>query len=729
MVPSSGLRTPTRWLVVAMVYCVVAAIAAIGLALQTPWLGLRLVAEPSGVVRVADSRGPGTDVPMGALLLALSRTDGGAYLPLEAQDVMEEPDILDTYTAIDRFFDRQQSLHERVSAPEVRLHWRTDDDPSPRFSDIRPGSRPLTALPAMFWFQLGVAILGCLIATWVWVLRSADWGARMFGITGLMFPLFAMSAAVYSTRELALPGHWFAALSGLNHLSSLVYGAAFAGIFFAYPKRLVPPQVLIGLLLGFGLWWLVSAFRLTDNPDWGFRFPIFTELLLAMGLAVVQWRQSRDRPHDRAALRWLTLSLMTGGGLFIVTHIVTASLGWLPPIPQGYAFGFFLIIYAGVALGLRRYRLFELDLWAYRLLLWIGGALAVLGLDAVLILALDWSAGPALGVSLWVCGALYFPARQWLWARLMHQPRLRPHELLPDLVQIAFSPDRRKREQQWDTLLQRLFDPLELKPLTTPGHTAHDLSEEGLALTLAPCGSLGGRLLRFPDRGRRLFSPLDVRFVSALCKLMDQAEAGREAHERGAQEERRRIARDIHDDVGARLLMLIHSATTPQQAELARVAMTDLRTALSAIDGQPMPMGDAMADWRAEAHQRCEAAHVALEWETDAALETLTLEPRVRSLLERALRECLTNALKHAAPRSIQIRLRLAGGGSIELHVHDDGPSGTGPWTLGRGLRGLEQRLAEQGGTLMLQRPGPDTLAGHTVVLHLPTDPGAKAAQ
>ena len=44
--------------------------------------------------------------------------------------------------------------------------------------------------------------------------------------------------------------------------------------------------------------------------------------------------------------------------------------------------------------------------------------------------------------------------------------------------------------------------------------------------------------------------------MTAVCELMNQADAGRNAHERGATEERRRIARDMHDDIGARLLML-----------------------------------------------------------------------------------------------------------------------------------------------------------------------------
>jgi hypothetical protein len=37
-----------------------------------------------------------------------------------------------------------------------------------------------------------------------------------------------------------------------------------------------------------------------------------TEMLLAIALAVVQWRRSRGQPAERAALRWLALSALVG---------------------------------------------------------------------------------------------------------------------------------------------------------------------------------------------------------------------------------------------------------------------------------------------------------------------------------------------------------------------------------------------------------------------------------
>ena len=701
---SLAARPPSRWLWAALGYVLLAIALVIALALQAPWLGLQLVPVGDGV-RVQASAGPAAAVPVGAVLLSLRATAGGAAVRLQAGDLIEEPDVLPSYAHMAAFFARQQQIAEVLAQPQVTLHWQ--DEQGSGETVLAPAQRPLRALALLFWFQLAVSVAGCLIACGVWVLRPHDWGARMFGVTGLLFPLFAMPAAVYSSRELALPADLFLLLSHLNHGGSMGFGAALCALFMVHPRPLLRPVHVLWPFALFTLWWLTDVLRLAPSPAVGMQWLVMVEMLLAMLLAGVQWRRSRGDALHRASLRWFILSMLVGSGLFILLIITTASLGWLAPLPQGYAFGFFLFIYVGIALGLRRHRLFELDEWAFRLLLWVGSALAVVALDALLVLALDWSAGPALGVSLWICAVLYFPARQWLWLRLTHQPRLQLHELMPDVVRIAFQPSAQVQAGLWQALLRRLYDPLYLE--CVPG-VARDASapacidEGGLALQVPACGSLPAQRLRYPARGQRLFSSKDTTFVNALTQFMHQAESSREAHERGARDERQRIARDMHDDVGARLLMLIHRAQSPELVELARAAMHDLRTALNAMDAHAMALADALADWRAEASSRCEAAGVALTWTAPllpcgvpGVPADVLLGSRQKSVLERALREGLTNALKHGRPGAVEIVVAFEDG-SLALALRNDGTvTPPAQWAEGRGLRGLRQRLQEYG--------------------------------
>lgn len=687
---------PSRILLIVLLLSLAVCALASWYALHEPWLGLTLIPDKNGVL-VEKSSGPSRTIPAGARLLKLGTAP--SHMDLRSDDLIEEPDSFDTYPLMDEFFQRQSVLHVLLQSP-VRLAWQKAGGPEQQLT-LTPGIRPLSDLPAVFWFQLFAGTTGCLIGCWVWVLRPHDWGTRMFALTGLMFPLFTLPAAIYSTRELALHGKTFQLLSSLNHTGALLFGCALAGIFLTYPRMLVKPRHLLWLPLVFGAFLLADLFRLAPNQDWGYRIPVMAEMTLAIGFGVVQWMKSRSQPIDRAALRWLMLSALIGCGLFVFTTAGSGLFGLMHPLSQGYSFGFFLIMYVGIALGLRRYRLFELDEWAYRILLWVGGAMIVIALDAAFILILGLNPTFSMGITLLAGGLLYFPLRQWLWQRYVAPAHFTMEQVMPDLIRIAFLSAARERNQQWTQLLQTLYDPLEVSSLESAPSTA-ELADDGLSLRVPSCGGLQACQLRYPYLGHRLFSSHDAVLVNSLCQLMNHATAGREAYETGAAEERRRIARDMHDDVGARLLMLIHRTHGGPEAEIARAAMRDLRTAISTMDARPMLLADALADWRAETTSRIEAAGALVQWHEPEQLPQIDLSSSERSALERVLREAVSNALKHASPCNIEIDVSLDE--ALRISVSNDGfapPPHT--WAQGRGLRNMRARLAELGGNLSIE--------------------------
>jgi len=90
---------------------------------------------------------------------------------------------------------------------------------------------------------------------------------------------------------------------------------------------------------------------------------------------------------------------------------------------------------------------------------------------------------------------------------------------------------------------------------------------------------------------------------------------------------------------------------------------------------------------------------VALAW-TAPQPASGQLASRQKSVIERALRESLTNALKHAQPRRIEIDVELDGD-VLALSVRNDGTApDPAQWAEGRGLRGMRHRLDEYGAVL-----------------------------
>src|SRR3546814_18692664 len=86
-------------------------------------------------------------------------------------------------------------------------------------------------------------------------------------------------------------------------------------------------------------------------------------------------------------------------------------------------------------------------------------------------------------------------------------------------------------------------------------------------------------------------SDLDVAVATELIGMFDHLVRNRAAFDAGAQTERSRIARDIHDHVGASLLDALHSEEAGRKDRLIRETLADLSGILN-DDAQPAQQPD-----------------------------------------------------------------------------------------------------------------------------------------
>lgn len=693
-----GMSSGAKLLVSALL-CLVGCALAVGVAIRQPWLGLGLAAGPDDSVVVTSAEGPAAAAPVGARLVAIEA--GEARVPVSAGDLIEDPDAIDAFDDMRAFFARQSLLASSVRGASslVLAH-------EGRISRIpvRPApTRPLSSLPFVFWFQLFAGSTGLLMGVWVWVLRPRDIAAAFFAAMGVMFPAFTIPAAIYSTRELALDGGLFAALSKANLVGACLFGCALVGLFLSYPKRLVPPRALLAIPAVFGTWTLLALFELVPDQNTGSRLIVVSEMLLALVLGLVQAWATRGDARDRAALRWLGLSVLLGSGLFVFTSIAPRLFGWFPPLRQGYAFGFFLLMDVGLALGLRRVRLFELDEWAFRVLVWVGGALLLLALDGAALYLLNLDEASSLAFALVVSGFAYLPLRGLLWSRLVAKRELDQSALFQGLLEVSFGVSDADRSARWVALLQRCFEPLVIEPAPVDSPRAC-LSEEGAALLLPSVASTPALRVAHPWRGRALFGPRHARLADSLVSTLRQAEESRGAYDRGAREERARIARDLHDDVGARLLTGLEAQELERAQDAMRHAMSDMRSIVSALTGEAIPLADLLGDLRHEAHERLSAARIALDWPVEPL--DAKVAHKVGRHLVSMLRELISNVIRHAGAARVTVDIALDAG-SLTAILRDDGAGIAEAREGGYGLDNLRRRAAEAGGELRIGRgPG-----------------------
>ena len=274
-------------------------------------------------------------------------------------------------------------------------------------------------------------------------------------------------------------------------------------------------------------------------------------------------------------------------------------------------------------------------------------------------------------------------------------------------------------------LLEELFAPTEIALLNQPVSGAQTLSDGRELLVPVPVTSstqvssaaMSIRLRR-AQRGRRLFTNNDARLAERLSEHLRRTLAFDQAVEQGRGEERRRLAQDLHDDIGARLLTLMYKAHSPEMEDYARHTLQDLKTLTRGLAASNQPLAHALAEWKADIAQRLAAAHIALEWTASQDVD-LVLSMVQWSALTRVLRELVTNVIAHAQAGTLEINLSLKSD-RLVLMVTDDGVGQSpGLWEPGLGVGGVRKRVRQLGGEVLWQERVPQGICCRVTVERL----------
>lgn len=182
---------------------------------------------------------------------------------------------------------------------------------------------------------------------------------------------------------------------------------------------------------------------------------------------------------------------------------------------------------------------------------------------------------------------------------------------------------------------------------------------------------------------------------------------------RAVQQERARVARDLHDVVGHTLTVVVLQAGAARRlwdADRARAlsalrtvkaiavgGLADLVRSLRTLD-QPEPHRFGRLDDIRAAIEMTKAAGLKVELEMKAPEQALNPELAVAAY--RVVQEALTNALKHSPEAEAKVRV-CCGEQALDLEIVNTMlPSSQPSPTGGHGLRSMEARVVELGGTL-----------------------------
>jgi two-component system sensor histidine kinase UhpB len=205
----------------------------------------------------------------------------------------------------------------------------------------------------------------------------------------------------------------------------------------------------------------------------------------------------------------------------------------------------------------------------------------------------------------------------------------------------------------------------------------------------------------------------------AEARLEERRELGRVVEQR-LEEERRLIAHELHDEFGQSVtairslaVAISGQATDARTQEAAQLISTEAARLYDAMHGLIPRLAPLSLDSLGLAET---LATLIQDWQRRYPSVRLSLEhrlpddlgPSVALTVYRVVQEGLINALRHAQPASVAVRVQ-AEGGRLSVVVEDDGTGLPADWSRPGhfGLRGLRERVLNLGGVFAVGNRAP----------------------
>ncbi len=568
---------------------------------------------------------------------------------------------------------------------------------------IKPAnSRPVSTLPFKIFNTVMQSLIVFAISMGIYIFAKPTVAVRLLIASGLGLAVNNLIGIALFAREFVKPAYIQAPIFTISALATLtfIYGLLALLWYFPSPINRFPFGKIV---IGFALFvWSAQLFQFYQFPIHPYQFPYLLSLPIAVVISAIQWYRTRNRPMERASVKWFMLTIYGVSSVAAALYSIPIILRQEPIIGPVTASFVLSLIFVGIALGTLRFRLFDMQRIWWRVIVWFVGGLMVVAVDLLLISQFDLDQKASIPLALLITGWAYFPIRQRIFEYFVGTSVIEVGDHVPNMI-TRFSTI--VEEQEFDggfvAFLQEVFTAKDIGAIGRSKIEQSRLEDHGLALRVPDISGSGSIQLIGKAGGRQLFTRNDCQVAESFLHLVRNMNTASKQQFTKLQEDRQRIVRDLHDDVGGRLLSLVYQSKDEQISQKARDALAALKESLIVVeDSEAIDFEVAWHKIKTQAKERFEqSGH---KFQINESIHS----PRILSAREyvnvkRISQEIVSNAIKYNSRGKIELSVIVDDLGTIKMTstnwIFNDIQDKT---STKRGLLNIDTRLGEIGGKL-----------------------------
>lgn len=587
-----------------------------------------------------------------------------------------------------------------------------------RFSVVPDQGPSLLKMDYATILKMLLALVVIMVAVGIWVFATPSFAVGMLAISGLGLATNMICGAFLELMEVTISAQLFHFVISTASWGGATFAYALLAVIWHFPKPITQfPWMAVLLVLGLILQ-INIAFQIVELPVNSFEIAHLIPAPVAVIASTLQWLNTRGKPLERASVMWFSMSIYGLVTIVLALYSVPVILDIPPILGPSLANVFLALIFFGIALGTLRYRLFDVHKIWLRVILWVLAGLLFVCLDVALAYALDLEQVQAVPFALLVAGWLYFPMRNKVSEWILSDREIRVGDHIPAMLErfsSVYNPE--EIDGRFVNFLKATFKATEVASIDAIHIDEARIENQGLFLRVPMITE--GRSAKLVGRanGRQLFSSSEKIVADTFLKLVRSIHASNVREVTRLESERRRITRDLHDDVGGKLLSLIYQSPDEATATRAQDALQALKETVYVLeDSQQVEFETAWANLLAD---------VRALFPEFSGVETAPSISRVLSAreyinLKRIFQELLSNARKYARPGSLEISRHTEENEDIVIRFANITKGHVDKTLSGmRGLVNIRERASEMGVSISVE-PSREDGAVFLVELRVP---------